>query len=125
MNRADRPVDERIAAAAAREPPIRAPESLLANVMEAVYRESLRGGAAQAYRLICLSFVLSAALVAAALLVPAGILPAIMRPGGVADALGAEGQSVVRNALVGADALVRGALRPQAATAPVIEGGTL
>jgi hypothetical protein len=129
---ADRAVHDRIAAAAAREGAIRAPDGLLDSVMRAVYRESLRGSpgleepaaAARAYRRIGWSFVLSAALVAAALLVPSGLLPAGARADGVARVLRAGEQSVVRNVLSGAEAVVRGALRPSAIPAPATQGGT-
>lgn len=122
----DRSMHERIAVAAAGEPPVHAPAHLLGTVMDAVYRESLRGVVereapevpTRTYRRMGLSFLLSAAVVAATLLVPAGTLPRVMQPDGVAVALGAEGQSAVRSALAGASALVRGALRP------VVEGGT-
>jgi hypothetical protein len=117
---------QRIAAAAAGEPPLHAPAHLLGSVMDAVYRESMRGPVepeapavpTRTYRRMGLSFVLSAALVVAALLVPPGLLPSAVRPDGLAVALNAEGQSVVRSALVGANALVRGALTPD------VEGGT-
>lgn len=128
---ADRSVHERLAGDAAREKEIRAPAGLLDRVMEAVYRESLRGSpaleepaaAARAYRRIGWSFVLSAALVAAALVAPSGFLPAAMRTDGVERALGAGEQSVVRNVLTGADAVVRAAIRPATAPASATRGG--
>lgn len=116
--KSDREVHERLARAAAAEPLVGAPEGFLDRVMGAVYRESLRGAsleppevALRVRRRIGLSFVLSAAVVAAALLAPAGLLPGALRPDGVSAAMGAE-QPLVKRALVGADALVRGALRP-------------
>jgi anti-sigma factor RsiW len=113
-------VERRVVAAVASEPPIHAPGSLAVKVMAAVYRASLGGEAppvdpviiSRAYRRIGLSFVLSAALVATALVVPGGLLPGLARPAALAAALEKGGGSVVRSALVGADALVRGALRP-------------
>jgi hypothetical protein len=115
----DAAVHERLAVAFAGEPAVRAPATLLGNVMEAVYRESLRGGAAieepavaaRAYRRIGWSFVLSAALVAAVLVAPLGGIRPSALEGRVRGALRGEGQSLVRSALVGADVLVQGALR--------------
>ena len=129
---ADRAVHERIALSAAREPRVQAPEGLLDGVMQAVYRESLRGftaleepaAAARTYRRIGWSFVLSAALVTAVLIAPTGMLRAPQWSDGVARVLRADERSVVRNVLAGVDRAVRGALRPAAAPEPAMQGGT-
>jgi anti-sigma factor RsiW len=123
--------ERRLSAALARGPAPRAPETLAESVMAAVYREALapRGAdpapelTAKTCRRMGLSFVLSAALVAVVLLFPPGLLPPEFRTEGVAAALQGSRTSVVKDALAGADAAVRGALHSPAGAAATVQGG--
>ena len=105
-------------------PRLRAPEGFSRRVMEAVYRESLRGGPAaldpaersRAFRRVGLSFVFSALVLALMLVAPAGILP--RGPAApLTAALEGPASAGVADFLRGADTLVRDALRPQGGSA--------
>ena len=113
-------------------PPVRAPRGFAAQVMDAVYREALVGGRAgearQAgaareapaaggrspapmYRRLGLSFLLTAGVLAASLLVPRVAYPSLAGKG---EAGLSHGSSVVvQSALDGAETAVRGILREQ------------
>jgi hypothetical protein len=112
---------------------VRAPRGFAQKVMDAVYRESLAGrspaeaargislaAAARAsrpmvsrmYRRLGLSFMLTAAVLAASLLVPHGAYSTLIG-GGSDTALGAGPSAAVQNVLVGARHAVQGALGEQ------------
>jgi anti-sigma factor RsiW len=117
----------------------RAPTGFAARVMDAVCREALAGGprpsaseslevrqarlpAQRIYRRLGLSFVLTAGVLAASLLVPRAAYPGLLGTGSAAAGLSRESGAVVprgfgpvvQNALNGADSVVRGILREQA-----------
>jgi len=108
--------------ALAAEPAIRAPRGFSARVMDAVYREALTGapfgpragepiravGAGRMYRRLGLSFLLTAGVLAASLLIPRVAYPSLAESG-LSQGKGV----VVRSALDGADTAVRGILREQ------------
>lgn len=110
---------------------LRAPSGFASRVMDSVYRAALAGipdpGADQAaeqlraeeaargdrhrtYRRLGLSFLLSAAVCAAMLVVPQGLLPAAVRTGGVAAGFSRAGDSQIKGALDGAGRTVQAAL---------------
>jgi hypothetical protein len=114
---------------------VRAPHGFARKVMDAVYRESLVGRTAvpsasarttllsdavrasrpmvgRMYRRLGLSFMLTAAVLAASLLVPHGAYTLLIGSGTDA-ALGPGPSAAVQNALVGAGHAVRGALGEQ------------
>jgi hypothetical protein len=93
---------------------VRAPHGFTQRVMEAVYRESLavptsRLTVSRMYRRLGLSFMLTAAVLAASLLVPHGAYPTLISSGADA-ALGVGSAATVQNALLGAGHAVQGAL---------------
>ena len=113
---------------------VHAPRGFARKVMDAVYRESLAGRAqavrpasrghipagavrasqptvARMYRRLGLSFMFTAAVLAASLLVPHGAYPTLI--GGSDSALGAGPSNVVQRALLGAGHAVQGALGEQ------------
>jgi anti-sigma factor RsiW len=111
----------------AAQPPIRAPRGFVSLVMDAVYREALAGsraGVAQdgrssaggctpapMYRRLGLSFLLTAGVLAASLLVPRVAYPSLVGKG---DAGLSHGSNVVvQSALDGAETAVRAILREQ------------
>jgi anti-sigma factor RsiW len=104
-------------------PAITAPRGFAARVMDEVYRESLVGdrarverdrpassgrGPARGYRRLGLSFLLTAGVLAASLLVPRLAYPSLAESG-----LSRGSSVVVRSALDGAETAVRGILREQ------------
>jgi anti-sigma factor RsiW len=103
------------------EPVIRAPRGFASRVMDAVYREALAGAPVRAerdgrlpagaapgrmYRRLGLSFVLTAGVLAASLLVPRAEYPTLAESG-----LSRGSSVVVRSALDGAETAVRDILR--------------
>lgn len=109
----------------------RAPPGFAARVMDAVYREALAGGPrpagseaqvalptrlpARICRRLGLSFVLTAGVLAASLLIPRVAYPGLLGTGsGGASAFSREGSAAVEGALNWADSAVRGILREQA-----------
>jgi len=108
----------------------RAPPGFAARVMDAVYREALAGGPrpagsetqvalptrlpARIYRRLGLSFVLTAGVLAASLLIPRVAYPGLLGTGSGASAFSREGSAAVKGALNWADSAVRGILREQA-----------
>ena len=101
---------------------VRAPRGFAGRVMNAVYRESLAARplsvrvsqpmASRLYRRIGLSLALTAAVLAASLLVPHGAYPMLLG-GGREAALGAGPSDAVRSALRGAGDAVQGVLGEQ------------
>jgi len=93
---------------------VRAPRGFTEKVMKAVFRESLavrvsRPMVSPLYRRLGLSFMLTAAVLAASLLVPRGAYPTLISSG--ADApLGTGLSAAVQSALLGAGHAVQGAL---------------
>ena len=115
----------------ANEPAVRAPRGFTDRVMNAVYREALAGrphavgprpdvqgddGArrvpARVYHRLGLSFVLTAGVLAVSLLVPRIAYMSLMGSVGAAG-IADGGSLVVRDALDGADSVVKGILREQ------------
>jgi anti-sigma factor RsiW len=106
--------------------PLRAPKGFADRVMAGVYRQALRGGSLQVaaaseasakrrrapariYRRMGLSFVVTAAVLAASLLVPRVAYPSLF----AARESGLGGTAVVREAMHGADGVVQGILMEQ------------
>jgi hypothetical protein len=99
---------------------VRAPRGFAGRVMDAVYRESLgarsrapeaagprvwpRATVSRLYRRLGWSFMLTAAVLAASLLIPHGAYPTLIRPGDPGPS------AAVQNALMGAGEAVQGAL---------------
>ncbi len=104
---------------------IKAPRGFADRVMEAVYREALAGGAREApegvpaprapariarmYRRLGLSFMLTAVVLAASLLVPRLAYPTLLTAGGSRPVLGGS-SATVQGALEGAGRAVQGIL---------------
>ncbi len=128
-----------LAAVLSAEPAGRAPRGFAEKVMDAVYREALRGAPGPAasavelapaepapaaprrvYRRLGLSFVLTAAVLTASLLIPFAAYPTLFRPHGAAGAGGA----LVKGMIVGAGLTVRGALHPAGDGAYASPGGS-
>jgi anti-sigma factor RsiW len=123
---------ERLARALASTPLLRAPRGFTDQVMNAVYKEALRGGAARAaapdpaasrqgaparmYRRLGLSFVVTAGVLAVTLLIPGLAYNTLVGAGDSSAGLG--GAQIARDALNGADVVARGALGEQ-----IIGGG--
>jgi anti-sigma factor RsiW len=98
-------------------PPVRAPKGFSDKVMEGVYRQALAGATAagreethesrrfpaRGYRRLGLSFVVTATVLAASLLIPRVAYPTLFTSGDI----GAESASVVRDAVQGADRAVQ------------------
>ncbi len=102
-------------------PPLRAPAGFHDRVMDAVYREALKGSPAEqaagspsrrlrTYRRLGLSFMLSAAVLAVSLVLPRGLYPSLIRPESVAAGLSRGAPSAVKDALDGAGRAVQGTL---------------
>jgi len=105
----------------------RAPRGFAQRVMSVVYRESLAGppaaeqgaepGAPAAptpvsrlYRRLALSFMVTAAVLTASLLVPRGAYPTLFESGGAAAGLGTVASTAVNSLLLGAADAIQGAL---------------
>jgi anti-sigma factor RsiW len=116
----------RLAGALARPAALRAPAGFGSRVMDSVYRAALAGipepadggedaalaargreGRLRTYRRLGLSFMLSAAVFAAMLVVPQGFLPAAVRAERVAAGFSRDGTSSVKDALDGAGRTVQ------------------
>ncbi len=112
----------------ASEPALRAPRGFADSVMDAVYREALAGpqagareeretrplltaGSARTYRRLGLSFLLTAGVLAASLLVPRIAYPTLF--GAAETGLSRDSGAVVRGAMNGAETMVRDILREQ------------
>ncbi len=103
-----------------KEPAVKAPAGVLESVMDAVYREAMKGpaeplarvipAAGGLYRRLGLSFVLTAVLLTASLVVPSLSYPRLLGSGFVKTDLEAGKQGVVKNLLDGADSVGRGIL---------------
>jgi len=116
-------VDELVERVLSSEPSMRAPRGFAGRIMEAVYREALRGGQvaaqpgrmqrvpARIYRRLGLSFMLTAAVLTASVFIPRAAYPTLMGTGSAGAGISREGETIVRNALSGAGQAVRGALR--------------
>ena len=105
---------------------VRAPHGFSSRVMAAVYKESLAGHSlpresagqrawprltvSRLYRRVGWSFMLTAAVLAASLLIPHGAYPTLVRAAGAEAGFGAGPSAVVEGALVGAGEAVQGAL---------------
>ncbi len=124
----------RIAEALRGEPAVRAPLGFADSVMEAVYREALGSGARSApaaivmtkagpfYRRLGLSFVLTAAVLAASLLVPSLSYVRIIKIETM-GAVAGEKPSLVKGILDGAGSAVRGTLGSTDGRISMYEGG--
>jgi len=103
---------------------VRAPRGFAQEVMSAVYREALTGArspgpasqpltaqapATRLYRRLALSFVITAAVLTASLLVPRGAYPSLIGAA-AGTALGPGPSTAVQSALSGAAVAVQGAL---------------
>jgi anti-sigma factor RsiW len=113
----------RLADALAAVPPLRAPTGFHDRVMDAVYREALKGAPGErapaarstssrlrTYRRLGLSFMLSAVVLAVSLVLPRGLYPSLIRPESVAAGLSRGAPSAVKDALNGAGRAVQGTL---------------
>ena len=107
---------------------LRAPAGFHERVMDAVYREALKGSPAElpaaeqaaaagspsprlrTYRRLGLSFLLSAAVLTVSLVLPRGLYPSLFRPESVAAGLSRGAPSAVKEALDGAGRAVQGTL---------------
>jgi anti-sigma factor RsiW len=111
--------------------PARAPRGFTERVMDGVYREALRGAPAKpetaprrSYRKLGLSFVITAAVLAASLFIPSAAYPGLLRPRGDMAVTEAEpGGAAVKGILAGAGLAVRGALHPAAGPGARVMGG--
>jgi anti-sigma factor RsiW len=119
----------RLAGFLAAERPVRAPAGFHEKVMDAVYREALKGSPAErqpsaerataagspssrlrTYRRLGLSFMLSAVVLTVSLVLPQGLYPSLFRPESVAAGLSRGAPSAVKDALDGAGRAVQGTL---------------
>ena len=119
----------RLAGFLAAEHPLRAPAGFHDRVMDAVYREALKGSPAErqpsvegataagspssrlrTYRRLGLSFMLSAVVLTVSLVLPQGLYPSLIRPESVAAGLSRGAPSAVKDALDGAGRAVQGTL---------------
>jgi hypothetical protein len=101
---------------------VRAPRGFTNRVMNAVYREALAPAGARAprppasasilrlYRRVALSFMLTAVVLVASLLVPKTAYPTLIESGVGGAALGGGPSAAVKSALAAAAAAVQGAL---------------
>ena len=125
---------QRLAAALSAARPPRAPRHLAEKVMEAVYREALKGAPeasavrggpkGRVYRRLGLSFVLTAAVLAVSLLVPSVSYPSLFRTQSAAVDQTGTGGSLVKNMLDGAGTTVRGTLHPSGGQTSGFSGGS-
>ena len=119
----------RLAGFLAAEHPLHAPAGFHERVMDAVYREALKGSPAErlpsaqrataagslpararTYRRLGLSFMLSAVVLTVSLVLPQGLYPSLIRPESVAAGLSRGAPSAVKDALDGAGRAVQGTL---------------
>ncbi len=112
-------LQERIEQAGGR---VHAPRGFSQRVMNAVYREALAGAPAGApraqssvrvsrlYRRLALSFMVTAAVLTASLLVPKGAYPTLFESGGAGAGLGRAASTAVDSLLFGAANAIQGAL---------------
>ncbi len=102
---------------------LRAPAGFHERVMDAVYRQALKGSPAEpataagspssklrTYRRLGLSFMLSAVVLTVSLVLPRGLYPGLIRPESVAAGLSRGAPSAVKDALNGAGRAVQGTL---------------
>jgi anti-sigma factor RsiW len=112
----------RLAAALDRPPHVRAPHGFAEMVMTKVYREALGGHSAaevraprrtvgKMYRRLGFSFMVSALVLSASLVIPRGAYPTLIGTRGHDAGVG--GSAAVRSVLQGADRTVRGILGEQ------------
>ena len=119
----------RVTAILSAEPTPRAPREFADRVMDAVYREALKGDAAgwlsfeerearaagplspaRIYRRLGLSFVLTAVVLSATVFIPRASYPTLVGTAGVSETVSRGGGAIVKNALNGAGLVVRDAL---------------
>ena len=111
------------------EPLVRAPSGFAGRIMDAVYREALRGDVgttaageegkarfegplspARIYRRLGFSFVLTAVVLSATVFLPRASYPVLVGTSSVSEVVSQGGGKVVKNALHGADMAVRDAI---------------
>lgn len=117
-----------------------APQGFARRVMDEVYRQALRGPGEPAaeresepearearregfYRRLGFTFMLSAGILAASLLIPRASYPTFIRDQLAGTGLAPGGPSVVKNALIGAGRVVQGTLREGGSPAEHQGGG--